>query len=156
MNQRRARSKPPGALLEALLRIQHVYLTRLDAALQARGLSTAKFGALRVLAQADEPLPLWELAERLDCVRSNITQLVDRLEADGLVQRLPDPEDRRSKRAAITGEGRRRFEEGLKAKLDVERELLASLSPHEAEQLAVALEKLGADKAGSSVSSPRA
>ena len=31
----------------------------------------------------DEPLPLSQLAERCSCVRSNITQLVDRLEADG-------------------------------------------------------------------------
>lgn len=127
------------------MRTQHVYLARLDAALEGRGLSTAKFGALRVLAGSDEPLALGQLAERLACVRSNITQLVDRLEADGLVQRVPDPEDRRSKRAAITAEGRRRFEAGSRAKLEVERELLASLSPEEAEQLAAALGKLSAD-----------
>lgn len=127
------------------MRTQHVYLARLDAALEGRGLSTAKFGALQVLAGSDEPLALGQLAERLACVRSNITQLVDRLEADGLVQRVLDPEDRRSKRAAITAEGRRRFEAGLRAKLEVERELLASLSPEEAEQLAAALGKLSAD-----------
>ncbi len=128
------------------MRTQHVYLARLDAALEDRGLSTAKFGALQVLAESDEPLALGQLAERLACVRSNITQLVDRLEADGLVQRVPDPEDRRSKRAAITAEGRRRFEAGSRAKLEVERELLASLSPEEAEQLAAALGKLSADR----------
>src|SRR5713226_9070231 len=105
MKQMRPASKYPSALIESLLRTQHLYLTRLDAALERKGLSTAKFGALQVLAGSDEPLPLGQLAERLACVKSNITQLVDRLEADGLVQRVLDPEDRRSKRAALTSEG---------------------------------------------------
>jgi len=148
MKQSRSHLKQPNALLEALMRTQHLYLTRLDAGLEAKGLSNAKFGALRVLADSDEPLPLGQLAERLSCVKSNITQLVDRLEADGLVKRVTDSEDRRSTRAAITAEGRRRFELGLKAKLEVERELLESLSPEESEQLVLALEKLSADKAG--------
>jgi DNA-binding MarR family transcriptional regulator len=134
----------PSALLEALLRTQHLYIARLDAALESTGLSTAKFGALQALAGSDEPLPLGQLAARLACVKSNITQLVDRLEADGLVQRVPAPEDRRSKCAAITPEGRRRFASGLKAKLEVERALLESLSPEESEGLAAALGKLSA------------
>jgi DNA-binding MarR family transcriptional regulator len=120
LNERQLHLKQSSALLEALLRTQHLYLARLDAALEAQGLSNAKFAALQVLAAADEPLPLWQLAERLACARSNITQLADRLEADGLVQRLPDVADRRSKRAAITEEGRRRFQLGVKAKLGVE------------------------------------
>jgi DNA-binding MarR family transcriptional regulator len=36
------------------------------------------------------------------CVRSNITQLIDRMQAEGLVRRIPDPQDRRSVRAALT------------------------------------------------------
>lgn len=99
-----------------------------------------------VLAEAEEPLPLGQIAERLACVKSNITQLVDRLEGDGLVQRVTDSEDRRSKRAAITAEGLRRYELGLKAKLEVERELLGSLSPQESEQVTLALGKLSAAK----------
>ncbi len=146
MNQRRQELKQTNALLDSLMRTQHMYLTRLEAALELKGLSNAKFGALRVLAEADEPLPLSQLAERLACVRSNITQLVDRLEADGLVQRLPDEEDRRSKRAAITEEGRRRFQVGLKAKLQVERQLLSSLSTEESDQLARVLGKLSAEE----------
>ena len=49
-------------------------------------LSVAKYSALKHLALADEPLSLSEMAARLVCVRSNISQLVDRLEADGLVR----------------------------------------------------------------------
>src|SRR5262245_18283359 len=110
------RVQQPSALLEALVRTHVLYVTKQDQALLASGLSTAKLGALLVLAEAAEPVPLGQLAERLACVKSNITQLVDRLEADGLVRRLPDVQDRRSKRAAITPEGRRRTEAGLKAR----------------------------------------
>jgi DNA-binding MarR family transcriptional regulator len=70
------------------------------------GLSFAKFGVLTELVSAGDPLSLSELAGRLSCVKSNMTQLIDRLEADRLVQRVDDPNDRRSVQAAITEHGR--------------------------------------------------
>ncbi|TMG94648.1 MAG: MarR family transcriptional regulator, partial [Betaproteobacteria bacterium] len=72
---------------------------RLEDALEKVGLSNAKFGALTHLVEAGEPLSLSECAARMTCVRSNITQLIDRLEADGLVRRVDDPADRRGVRA---------------------------------------------------------
>src|SRR5215468_939965 len=66
-----------------------------DAALAEIGLSLPKLGVLWQLASQDEPLALSELARCNNCVRSNMTQLVDRLEADGLVRRIDDPDDRR-------------------------------------------------------------
>ena len=74
----------------------------------------AKYSALKQLAAADEPLSLSELAARLVCVRSNISQLVDRLEADGLVRRVEDPRDRRCVRAALTDLGRERQAAGAR------------------------------------------
>jgi DNA-binding MarR family transcriptional regulator len=74
-------------------------------------------------------LPLGTLAERCACVRSNITQLVDRLEAEGLVARVDDPRDRRSIRAELTAEGRRRQTAGLRALEAAEKDLLAHLPP---------------------------
>ena len=56
---------------------------------------------------------LSELASRMICVRSNITQLMGRLEADGLVQREEDPHDRRCVRATLTPLGRERQREIL-------------------------------------------
>jgi len=53
--------------------------------------------------EAGEPISMIECAaKRWTCVRSNITQLVDRLEADGLAKRVEDPNDRRAVRAAVT------------------------------------------------------
>ncbi len=131
-----------GSLLQALTRADHLLSTRLEAALEADGLSIAKFGVLKELANAGEPLPLGQLAERLACVKSNITQLVDRLETDGLVRRVPDLADRRSTLAEITEEGRRRYEVGLKAQSALEQAMVQGLSLDERLQLTSVLEKL--------------
>ena len=117
---------------------------RLEAALVPTGLSLAKLGALRHLAEANEPLPLGQLAERIACVKSNVTQLVDRLEADQLVRRVPDPSDRRSVRAEITEEGRVRYEAGIQALETAEDEVISELPPEEREQLQRLLDRLAA------------
>jgi DNA-binding MarR family transcriptional regulator len=95
----------PAMLSFELLSALHAVEDRLEAALEPRGLSLAKFGALSQLVAAGEPLPLSTLATRCACVRSNITQLMDRLEAEKLVVRAGDPRDRRSVRAELTAEG---------------------------------------------------
>ena len=115
---------------------------RLEAALEPHGLSLAKLGALSKLAAAGEPLPLSTLAERCACVRSNITQLVDRLEADGLVSRSDDPKDRRSIRAELTGEGRRKQAAGARAVEKAEQDLLAHLPKPKQDSLVELLRSL--------------
>lgn len=97
---------PSGAnFTMSILHAAHAIEDRIETALGTVGLSIAKHSALSRLSEAGEPLTLSELAERLSCVRSNITQLVDRLEADGLVRRVADPDDRRSVRAELTDLG---------------------------------------------------
>jgi DNA-binding MarR family transcriptional regulator len=83
---------------------------RAEGALAEVGLSLAKLGALRHLVIAEDALTLSQLAERHCCGKSNVTQLVDRLEADGLVARTYDPDDRRTVRATVTPAGRRAYE----------------------------------------------
>lgn len=67
-------------------------------------LHPAQAGALLQLASA---LPMTELASVLACDNSNVTGLVDRLEARGLVARHANPDDRRVKRVALTTAGGR-------------------------------------------------
>lgn len=55
----------------------------------------------------EPPISMRELAERLKSDPSNVTGLVDRLEARGLVERRPDPNDRRIKGLALTAAGAR-------------------------------------------------
>lgn len=101
---------------------------RLEQALEQVGLSMAKYGALTHLVKAGEPLSLSECATRMTCVRSNITQLMDRLEADGLVRRLEDPADRRAVRAAATPLGIQRQATGAKQVERIQQELAKTLS----------------------------
>ena len=54
-----------------------------------------------------EPLPMSALAEALHCDYSNITGIVDRLEAAGLAERRPDERDRRVKAVVLTKDGER-------------------------------------------------
>lgn len=80
---------------------------------QRVGLTPQQARALRAL---DEPVPMGEVAERLHCDPSNVTGIVDRLAAAGLVTREPDPADRRRVRLVITTAGldlRERFHDEL-------------------------------------------
>ncbi|WP_327404352.1 MULTISPECIES: MarR family transcriptional regulator [unclassified Streptomyces] len=77
-----------------------------------------------------EPLPMRKLALKLKCEPSNVTGIVDRLETRGLVERRPDPADRRVKLAAATDEGRR-VARSLRESLRFAREPLAGLSDEE-------------------------
>jgi DNA-binding MarR family transcriptional regulator len=116
---------------------------RLESSLAKIGLSVAKQSALSALAESREPLTLGELASKLSCVRSNITQLVDRLEADGLVRRVDDPEDRRSVRAELTALGREKQAAGAIAIARVQDELGGLVSVEDLGSLESALAALG-------------
>ncbi len=71
--------------------------------MSACGMSLPLAAALREL---DEPLPMSALAERLSCDASYVTGLADRLEERELVERVPDPDDRRVKQLVLTERGR--------------------------------------------------
>src|SRR5213083_664203 len=128
--------------LFAVLHASGVLEARMESRLADVGLSIAKLAALRQLRLAGDSLPLGQLAERLACVKSNVTQLVDRLEADGLVSRAPDPNDRRSRLAVITPAGREAYDQGIRIHREVERELFGQLSSSESAALAEIIRKL--------------
>jgi DNA-binding MarR family transcriptional regulator len=135
--------KAAPVALVSLLHAAYAAQAEIETKLSVVGLSLAKLLALQTLADAGESLPLGRLAERLSCVKSNITQLVDRLEADGFVAREPDPEDRRTRLAVLTTAGLRACRKGTRLQREGERALLATLTRGEARQLAALLEKLG-------------
>lgn len=126
-------------LLEAAQSVQG----RLEGALEGIGLSSAKLMALEVLASAPQPLALSELAGRLGCVRSNITQLIDRMEADGLVRRQSDPSDRRAVLAVLTEFGTAQAVAGAREVSRLQAELEARVDPAELAVLHRALRALG-------------
>jgi DNA-binding MarR family transcriptional regulator len=79
---------------------------RLPAAGESFELSPVQCHVLHLL-QPDQPIPMGRLAETLGCDASNVTGLVDRLEARGLVRRQPSSEDRRVKVLQLTATGAR-------------------------------------------------
>jgi DNA-binding MarR family transcriptional regulator len=116
--------------------------SRFEEALAAAGLSGPKFAALSALVAAGKPLGLGELAQKLTCVRSNITQLVDRMEAHGLVKRSDDPFDRRGVRAEVTKLGCERHAAGVKVMKKVHSELGNILSAADQNALKRALDAI--------------
>jgi DNA-binding MarR family transcriptional regulator len=128
--------------LFAVIHASGVLEARVESRLAEAGLSIAKLAALRQLTLAGDSLPLGQLADRLACVKSNVTQLVDRLETDGLVSRAGDPTDRRSRLAVLTDEGRSAFARGSAIQQTAERDLFGALSDDEAAQLQALLAKL--------------
>jgi DNA-binding MarR family transcriptional regulator len=122
------RSKDDRELMFSLINAGRAVEQRLEQALTPIGLSLAKFGALTHLVEAGAPLSLSECAEKMTCVRSNITQLMDRLEADGLVKRVEDARDRRAVRAAVTRLGAARQAAGAREVARVQSEIAKTLT----------------------------
>ncbi len=126
-----------------LLHTAYAVQAAVEAKLSSVGLSLAKLLALQALAAAGRSVPLGQLAERLSCVKSNITQLVDRLETDGFVARESDPKDRRTRLAVLTAAGRKACTDGTRLQQEAERHLLVRLKRQEARQLDALLKKVG-------------
>ncbi|MFD7861663.1 MarR family winged helix-turn-helix transcriptional regulator [Streptomyces sp. NPDC057682] len=101
------------------------YYEEYEQAASAHGLTGAQARVLGLLAL--DPLPMRRIAQKLKCEPSNVTGIIDRLEARGLVERRPDPADRRVKLAAPTELGARTSRE-LRDSLDFAGEPLAGLS----------------------------
>lgn len=139
---RRSNSDPATAVVFSLLETAEAVESKLEAAVSPLGLSLAKLGLLHPLAEAGTPLSLSELAQRQHCVRSNITQLVDRLEKDGLVRRRPDPHDRRSVLAALTPAGEQAYAKGMRALVEAQQAIVRALSAGDAKSLKSALDAL--------------
>ncbi|MET9608217.1 MarR family transcriptional regulator [Streptomyces sp. NPDC006512] len=102
-------------LLELLAAIGTAQWRDFAAAAARYGLTSTQ---ARVLAQLEGPVPMRGLAALLVCDASNVTGIVDRLEARDLVRREPSPADRRVKNVIATDAGRdviRRVREEMQA-----------------------------------------
>lgn len=95
------------ALVTSIMRVQQVFLARVEAVLRPFGLTFARYEVLRLLAFSRRGvLPVGKIGERLQVHAASVTNAVGRLEADGLVVRRANPDDGRSVLAEITPAGR--------------------------------------------------
>ncbi len=95
------------ALVTSVIRVQQLYLARIDAALRPFGLSFARYELLTLLSfTRTGALPLSKAGRRLQVHPASVTNVVDRLEADGLVRRVPHPTDGRTTLVELLPAGR--------------------------------------------------
>ncbi len=108
-----------------LAQIVDRFVTSYESAAAAQGLTTVQ---AKVLGALEEPLPMHRIADKLKSERSNVTGIIDRLEARGLVERRPAEHDRRVKNIAATDQGRE-LARNFQSALGFAAEPLAALGP---------------------------
>jgi DNA-binding MarR family transcriptional regulator len=114
-------------------------------ALEPAGIDPREFLLMRFVA-ASEGQSQQALSERLAVPASRMVALVDRLEEGGLIERRPDPEDRRVRGLHLTRKGRSVLERAGKIAIDYETRLCAGINREEREQLIDLLQKLQASQ----------
>jgi DNA-binding MarR family transcriptional regulator len=123
----------------SLMRVQQLLLGRLDELLRPHGLTFARYEALVLLTFSRRgALPLGKMGRRLQVHPTSVTSIVGRLEAAGLVERRPHPEDRRTVLAEITDTGRATVERATNDLVEAEFGL-AVLGADELRQLSALL-----------------
>ena len=98
---------PGMAAVTSLMRAQQLVLARVEGVLRPLGVSFARYELLMLLVFSQRgTLPMSTISARLQVHQTSVTNAVDRLEAAGLVRRLPHPSDRRTTHVEITPPGR--------------------------------------------------
>jgi DNA-binding MarR family transcriptional regulator len=117
--------------------------TYLSRSLAQHGLSRSAYNLLMILRMSDPTgRPLHEIGELLLTSRANVTGLVDCLEAKGLVQRVADKTDRRSRLAVLTPDGGSLLDTVTPQHRDRMCDVVDTFSDHEKRQLTELLVRL--------------
>ncbi|MDQ6605239.1 MAG: MarR family transcriptional regulator [Actinomycetota bacterium] len=98
---------PPMMAVTSVMRVQQVWLARLNEALEPFGLTFARYEALMLLYfTRTGSLPLGKMGARLQVHPTSVTNIVDGLEKRAYAARSPHPSDRRTTLATISAAGR--------------------------------------------------
>lgn len=128
----------PMGVVGRITRLSRLLDRELKEFFAGHGLERWEFDVLATLRRSGPPYELTAGAlNRAAMVTSGaITNRIDRLAARGLVERVPDEEDRRSVRVRLTDQGRTTVDEIVGSHVANEMRLLAGLDPQERERLA--------------------
>jgi DNA-binding MarR family transcriptional regulator len=130
------------AAVTNVMRVQQILQATVDEALKPEGLTFARYEALVLLSFSQRgSLPMRMMGDRLQLHPTSITNIVDRLEADGLARRLPHPNDRRTTLVELTDAGRKRLTSATVAVTD-SRFGFVGLDDEELTELATLLTKV--------------
>ena len=129
----------------SIMRAQQILIAELDGLLRPYGITFSRYEALVLLTFSQHgSLPLSKIGERLQVHATSVTNVIDRLEAAGLVRREPNPRDGRGTLAVITADGRRVANEAT-AVLNEARFGLSTLDGGDLQRLFTVLRRLRLD-----------
>ena len=129
----------------SIMRAHQIILARVDEALRSFDLTFARFEALVLLAFSRQgALPLGKMGDRLMLHPTSVTNIIDRLERQGLVERTAHPTDRRTTLATITDDGRRVVDKATEA-VSATRFGMAALDDDELDQITALLRTVRID-----------
>lgn len=137
-----------GTTDDIRLTVQLVLVARrwrslLDEHLRSIGQSAARMEALGAIMNSPSLPAQVEIARRLRIEGPTMTRMLDTLEKDGLVERLPDPKDRRTKQLRLTPQGERALEQIFEIADVLRDRLLDGISAQQIEAQSQFLHQLG-------------
>jgi len=120
-----------------VVRLASIFQQSFGEAFAPLGINEGDYGVLAALRRAGAPFELTptELARQRMMTSGGMTAALDRLERKGLLERAPNPNDRRGSLVRLTASGRATVDVAMERHAEVERELVASLSAGERERL---------------------
>ena len=133
-----------GNLAWLLSRASYALATELTAGLAALGLSPRAHCVLSTAMTGE--FTQTELAQSVGLDKTTMVVTIDELEAAGLAERRPSPDDRRARVVAVTDAGRRKVTEGREIVEGIQADVLAALPDRERKVLVDALGRLVADR----------
>ncbi|MDX1994774.1 MAG: MarR family transcriptional regulator [bacterium] len=139
---RHLNASPEEMTFRALMMTWRSLFYMMETTLQEIDMSGPRMWTLRLLEDAESPLTMSQLAERTASVKSNVTQLIDRMESEHLVRRVRNPDDRRSVFIEVTDLGRERLAAAETIAQSDIRQVFGKLKPFELEQMRDYLERL--------------
>lgn len=119
-------------LLSTTIRLEDTVRQRLR---ESFGITLPRFDLMAQLERESEGLSMGELSRRMMVTGGNVTAIVDQLEKEQMVQRIPSAEDRRSYRVCMTAQGRVAFKTMAKAHERWVKDLMAALTEDQQLQL---------------------
>jgi DNA-binding MarR family transcriptional regulator len=140
-----APDRPPRSVGFLISSLGFLTSKRFMKALSPLGIGPREWTLLRFVA-ASEGQSQQALAERLGSPPSRMVALVDGLEEGGLLERRPDPDDRRIRALHLTAKGRRILGRASRVAMEFEKQLCSGLDEKERERLIDLLQKLQAEQ----------
>jgi DNA-binding MarR family transcriptional regulator len=134
----------PMAVFGRIYRIARLMSERMEKEYQRYGIGTGEFDVLATLRRAGDPYTLSprQLSATLMLTTGGMTGRLDKLERAGLLERAPDPDDRRGLRVSLTQRGLAAINESVGAGLLVQKSVLDALGEQDTERIADLLRQL--------------